>query len=284
MKVGVFIVCMPDYTSFEAMEMLGQSGCCDGVELRVTKDEGDFSNPSFWSGNRTSVSAEDLLCKADEFKAKAAECGLDIPSLGSYIDCSDLDIVETNMKAAVAVGAKSLRISPGQYNPGEGSYLKQLSVARESYAKVAELAAQYGLKALIETHARILSPSVSKARAILEGLDPKYTGIMWDPANQIGEGLERIDMAIDIAGEYLAEVHFKNLTWSAADEEQNGAKVWSTVAAPLKQGIVNWPDVVCELRKSGYDGWFFLEDFSITGDVENTIKDTLSWMKGLVAE
>lgn len=282
MKVGVFLVCMPDYTSFEAMELLGKSGCCDGVELRVVTDEGDYENPSFWSGNRTSVSAKDLLEKADEFKAKATECGLELPSLGSYIDCSDLDVVEINMRAAVAVGAKSLRISPGEYKPGEGSYLSQVAQARERYVKVAELAEKYQLKALIETHARILSPSVSKARAILEGLDPKYTGIMWDPANQIGEGLERIDMAIDIAGEYLAEVHFKNLNWSVAEEEQDGVKAWSAVPAPLKQGIVNWPEVICELRKSGYNGWFFLEDFSIEGNVENSIKDTLSWMKGLV--
>ena len=78
--------------------------------------------------------------------------------------------------------------------------------------------------------------------------------------------------------------HLRGKDIVISELQDDGSKSWKNEPAPLEQGIVDWPEVICELRKVGYDGWLFLEDFSISGDVENTVVNTLSWMKKLIAD
>ncbi len=281
-KLGVFTVSMPEFEPLEALEVLAQMGY-DGAEWRVVKDGGDKSRPSFWSGNRTSMTAEELIANAANLKKKAKSLGLQMPSIGSYIDSCDLPAVELHMRAAASIGATSLRVSPGKYDPREGPYARQIAKARESYARVADLAKKHKVRSLIETHMGLLTPSVSKARAVLEGLDPKHVGIMWDPGNQVVEGSEVYAMALSIAGEYLAEVHAKNMK-HVQKTEVKGQLTWATAACPVYEGIVNWPAVVAELKQTGYKGWIFLEDFSTDLPIRERLQKNATWFKSLLAE
>lgn len=277
MKLGVFTVSMPDYEPIEAAALLKQFGY-DGVEWRCTTDTGDRSKPSFWSGNRTSMTAEEIIRRAPELKAT----GLAMPSLGSYIaidSCTFAD-AELHMRAAAAIGAKNLRISAGQYGRAPGQFWDLFKKARENYAQLADLAAKHNVRAVIETHMGQLGPSAMKARAILEGLNPQHVGIMWDPANQVFEGGENYKMALEIAGEYLAEVHAKNSRY-VPGEKANGFRPWQYQSAPLRDGIVNWPDVIKTLKAFGYDDWIFFEDFSTEQPLLDRLKDNLAWFRAL---
>ncbi len=288
MRYGVFSVSMPEYEPFEALELLAALGY-DGVEWRVTRDDGDMTRPMFWTGNRTSMAAEDLIAQADRLKARAKDLGLEMPSLATYIDCfgrsredpeGGLKAVELHMQAAVSVGAKSLRIGAGQYAKEGPAYPEQVEAVRAQYSQVAHLAAQHGVRALIETHMGQLAPTVATALRILEGLDPAHVGIMWDPGNQVTEGREDYSMALEMAGEYLGEVHVKNAVYEPVGEVQ-GQIVWRTRQAPVQRGIANWPEIMAALKKIGYDGWFFFEDFSTDLPVEQRLKENLAWFRGL---
>jgi len=279
MKFGVFTVSIPDWEPLEAMERLAAMGY-DGVEWRCTEDKGDRAKPSFWSGNRTSMTAREVIEKSPSLKKKAGELGLEMPSLGSYIDCPDPADVELHMQAAVAIGAKSLRIGPGRYDGKSGTYPELLKRARTQYAKVAKLAQKYGVRAVIETHMGQLGPNVSKARAILERLDPEFVGIMWDPGNQVCEGSEVPQMALEIAGEYLAEVHVKNMRWERKGEE-NGQTIWFPEACPVNEGVANWPAIMSVLKKAGYDGWMFFEDFSTAQPLVERLQRNIKWFREL---
>ncbi|MBN1673513.1 MAG: sugar phosphate isomerase/epimerase [Kiritimatiellae bacterium] len=279
-KLGVFTVSMPDYEPMQALEIAKELGY-DGVEWRVTTDKGDKAKPSFWSGNRTTMTAEAVLAQADALKEKAAALGLEMPSLGTYIGCENPDAVDLHMRAAVALGAKSLRIGPGKYSADAGPYPAQLAQAQAHYAKVAELAGKHGVRALIETHMGLLTPTVAKTMNVLQGLSPEQVGIMWDPGNQVKEGSELYDMAIEIAGEYLAEVHVKNMTWVAKGEER-GQTIWQTAATPVGKGVVNWPAVVDSLKAHGYEGWLFFEDFSTDVPLYERLKQNVAWFRELV--
>lgn len=282
-KLGVFTVSMPDYEPAEALRVLKDLGY-DGVEWRITTDTGDRAKPTFWSGNRTTMTPQELIERAPELKRQAAGLGLAMPSIGSYIGIAggDFDAAELNMRAAAAIGARSLRISAGGYAAGE-SYPAQVAKARAHYARLAELAARHGVRAVIETHMGQLGPSVATARAILDGLDPRHVGIMWDPGNQVTEGSEVYRMAIENAGEYLAEVHAKNARWVATDQVVAGQRIWKTEPAPLREGIVNWPEVVKALKVAGYDGWIFFEDFSSQAPLRERLQDNLGWFRTLIA-
>ena len=280
MKFGIFSVCMPEFEPIESFEKAAEIGY-KGMEWRVTADNGDRANPSFWSGNRTSMTAEKIIENAAELKKKAASLGMEMPSLGTYIGCADLEVVELHMKAAVAIGARCIRVSPGGYNP-EQSFAEQFKFAREQYFKIEKLAAKYRVKSLIETHMGQLGPSVYKAVQILEGMDPDCVGIMWDPGNQVSEGGETYPMAIDIAGPYLAEVHVKNIKF-ISEKQDDGSIQWRSVSCPVNEGIVNWPAVIAELKKVDYHGWLFLEDFSTEKPLLEKLTMDFRYISGLLA-
>lgn len=281
MKLGVFTVCMPDYAPSEALEILAKMGY-DGIEWRVTKDDGDRSKPSFWSGNRTSMTAEELLQRAPELKQQAQALGLAMPSVGAYMNIAAGNFAEAelHMRATAALGAKNVRISAGPYN---GTFPELFKQARANYAKLADLAAKHNVRVVIETHMGQLGPSVMKARAILEGLDPRHVGIMWDPANQVTEGSEVYKMALEIAGEYLAEVHAKNVRYAATDNRIAGQRIWRIDNAPLRDGIVDWPEVIKALQAAGYNGWIFFEDFSTELPLLDRMRDNLTWFRELTS-
>jgi sugar phosphate isomerase/epimerase len=280
MKLGVFSVSMPEYEPMAAMEKLAKLGY-DGIEWRVIDDRGDRTKPSFWSGNRTSLSARQIPDEGDAIVAKARALGLEMPSLGAYIDSTDLDDVELHFRAAVKLGAKSVRVSPGAYDRKGPRYRDQMRTARERYARVAEIAKQHDVRALIETHMGLLTPTVVAARAVLEGLDPAAVGIMWDPANQVTEGLETYEMALDCAGEYLAEVHIKNQRHVVVGRE-DGRALWKVEFCPLEEGFVDWPAVIAELRRIGYEGWLMFEDFSTAVPIDARLEQNLAFIRAIL--
>lgn len=280
MKLGVFTVSMPDYEPVEALRTLAAMGY-DGVEWRVTTDTGDRATPSFWSGNRTTMTADELIARADELKAVAAETGMAMPSLGAYIHCANLEAVELHCKATAAIGARNVRIGSGGYDKARGDYPAQLAEARAKYKEVAEIAKRYNVRAVIETHMGLLTPTVPTTMDVLHGLDPQYVGIMWDPGNQVVEGREVYSMAIEAAGEYLAEVHAKNMVYVQVGAE-NGRATWKTMQSPLREGIVDWYQVIADLKKAHYDGWIFFEDFSVVYPLEERLRGNLAWFRELI--
>jgi len=280
MKLGIFTVSMPDYEPSEAFQKVAAIGY-EGLEWRVVEDKGDRAKPTFWSGNRATFTAEQLIEAAPELKKQAAAAGVAMPSIAPYIDSSDPAAIRLNMKAAQAVGARMLRIGPGKYDPAVGGYPALLKQARERYAAVARLAAEHGVRAVIETHMGQLAPSIAKAMAILDGLDPKHVGIMWDPGNGVYEGQEQYRMAIEIAGPYLAEVHVKNAQY-IVDKESEDQKTWKATWAPVHQGVVDWKKVVAELKRAGYDGWLMLEDFSTVMPLEERLRFNHDWFRRLI--
>ena len=279
MKFGIFTVSTPDYDPEQAIEAASRLGY-DGLEWRVIKDDGDRSKPSFWSGNRTSMTAEELVVKAPALKVKAAAANIQFPSLGTYVDCHNLDAVESAMKATAALGARNLRVGTGSYNK-EIPHAVQMAKAREQYEKVAALAAKYGVRAVVETHHGLITPTVALTMQVLKGLPVENVGIMWDPGNQVIEGRENYRMALDIAGPYLAEIHIKNCRYDV-EIVANGALKWHVRWAQIQLGVVNWAEVIAELKKIGYSGWLILEDFSTELPLEERLKGNLAYLKSLL--
>lgn len=280
MKIGVFTVCMPEYTPVQCLEKLKEFGY-DGAEWRVYDDKGDTSKPGFWSGNRTSMSAQQIIDRASELKGKAKAQGIAMPSLAAYIQSDDLAACELHFKAAAAIGARNVRVSGGSYKADGGPYLQQLKLAHEGYRPVCDLARKYGVRAVVETHMGLLTPDTYSARYVLEGLDPKYVGIMYDPANEVYEGGQTYPIALSTAGEYLAEVHVKNIQFAKGDVVK-GQQLWKLDWCRLNEGLVNWPAVIEELKKCKYDGWLMIEDFSMTVPIDQRLKDDIAFLKSLI--
>ncbi len=280
MKLGLFTVSTPEWTPIETIEQAKEFGY-DGIEWRITTDDGDRDHPTFWSGNRTSMTVDELILNSAKLRAKADKLGIKMPSLGTYISSDDeLQIIEKHFIAAKELGAGSIRVSSATFDPA-GNYKTQLDSAKRSYAKIAKFAEQYGVKALIETHMRQLASSACKAMLILQDLNPEHVGIMWDPGNQVMEGLEPYEMVLDITGDYLSEIHVKNMSWQVKSTDAEFT-AWECVASPLRKGIVDWPVLIEVLKKRQYEGWLFFEDFSTELPLPARLQDNLQWIKALI--
>lgn len=276
MKLGIFTVSTPEYYPLELMDVLAKIGY-DGIEWRVVDDKGDKSKPSFWSGNRAGLSAEEIISQSETLCAKAKVLNLEMPSLASYINNDNLKEVELHFKAANSIGAKNIRIEPNLYDTKTGNYFDQIAKCKAKYCKVAELAKKYNVRAIIETHPEGLCPSAFKSMAVLDGLDPRHVGIAWDPCNQLYEGSETYEMSLDIMGEYLCEVHIKNSVYKS---NKDGKYVLDFCS--IDKGLVDWKHILGLLKKRNYNGWLILEDFSQEKSVLEKLNFNISWLRSSI--
>ena len=143
------------------------------------------------------------------------------------------------------------------------------------------MAESYKIRTLIETHHNTFTPTGPLAMNVLQGLNPEYTGIIWDPGNQVFEGRESYDFALNVAAEYLGEVHMKNARVMPL-MVQGQTLHWETAWSQIQAGLVDWNSVFTSLKRIGYNGWVMFEDFSTVQSTEEKLKDNLAYAKSLL--
>jgi sugar phosphate isomerase/epimerase len=78
----------------------------------------------------------------------------------------------------------------------------------------------------------------------------------------VHEGYENFRLGLELLGPYLAHVHVKNAAWAPTGEEKDGILLWESNWSPIDEGIVNWKQLLGDLKAVGYDGYLGIEDFS----------------------
>ena len=283
MKHSIFTVVMPEFEVAEAAQKMKEWGY-DGAEWRVTNVPSPMpSIPNYWSANKATVDFAKLPKSASEARKLSDAAGLAIPSLATYLGCTDLESVKKAMEAALIMGAPMLRVSVPGYD-AKTNYRTLFAKAQADYAKVESLARENKLKACIEIHMGNICPSASAAYRFVSVFDPKHVGVIFDPGNMIYEGMENWQFGLELLGEYLAHVHVKNSGWRIMYGEPNGNLVWQPYMATLRAGMVNWSDVLAALRAVKYKGWLSNEDFSSDQATEPKLRDDLGYLKALEKE
>jgi len=280
-KYAVFSVMCPGYDPKETAALAAAVGI-DGIEWRVTKKAPEpIEEVSYWQGNRSTIDIENVEADLTNAKDLADEHKLSLPALGTYMQCHELPVVESAMRAAAAVGCPKLRVNIPDYD-GSRPYQELFDQTRTNFERVAELARSYGVQACIEMHMGNIAPSASLAYRLVSNFDPAAVGVIFDPGNMVIEGFENYQMGLELLGLYLSHVHVKNALWVQTGEE-DGVAVWEWRMAPVRKGQADWKTIVTALKKVNYDGWLSFEDFS-DGDTEAKLSDALGYMKKLEAE
>ena len=277
-KYAVFSVMCPEYDLEQTAAVVASLGC-DGVEWRVTKKSPDpIKEISYWRGNKSTVDVDDIESSLPLARKIADKHKLEMPILGTYLRCHERELIERVMQASAEVGCYKMRIGVPGYD-GSRPYPDLYEEAVRDYAKVAQLAAKYGVQACIEMHMDIITPSAGLAHRIVSHFDPVQVGVIFDPGNMVVEGYEQYQMALELLGPYLSHVHAKNCLWEKVGEEDGVAK-WQWKMAAVKAGQTDWTKVFAALKKVGYDGWLSFEDFS-EGDTKGKLTEALGYLKGL---
>ncbi|HUW57323.1 MAG TPA: sugar phosphate isomerase/epimerase family protein [Planctomycetota bacterium] len=283
MKYAVFTVCMPEFTVEEGIAKLVEWGY-DGVEWRVVNQRPSADGrPGFWSGNRCTLSEDELLDVAEAVGRRCRDAGLEVCALASYLKCDQTAGVERLFEACNRMGTGCARVGLPPVGEGE-NFRDYFDRVVEQYAAVETLAKKHGVKALLETHHGTAIASASSVYRFVSHFDAKHVGVIHDAGNMVHEGFENYRFALELLGDHLVEVHVKNAKWEKTGETgPEGQAIWKASWCELKTGVVNWADVYAALRSVGYDGWLSLEDFSTERPTEEKLPDDLAYLKALEA-
>ncbi len=286
MKYAIFTVMLPEWTPEEAVGRLAEAGY-DGVEWRVhqpfTGAADSVPAPfRYWGANRCTIDAAGLPREAATVRAMTDAAGLEMPALGTYVTCEDLEAVRRLMEAARIMGSPMLRVGPPAYD-GTQDYNAVFQKAVDQFGKVEEAAREFGVKANVEIHMNTLTPSAALAHRLVSHFDPRYVGVIFDAGNMVYEGFVNYALAVRLLGPYLAHVHVKNAAWREVGREGDRV-VWKCDAAAMWEGIADYRALLKVLVGAGYDGYLSFEDFSMGMSTEDKVTRNLEYIRALEAE
>lgn len=280
MKFAMFTAATPDWTPDEVVSHLAEQGW-DGVEWRVT-DQKPAETPGFWAGNKASWPLTGLEDNLDAMREVVAGSGLEVSALAGYAKCHEREDVERLIKATAALGVAKLRV-PLPPVADDQTYPQVFEQSKADYQWVAEVAADHGVKALIELHHKTIGASASSVLRLIDGLDPDHVGVIHDMGNLVYEGQERTLWAAQMLGPYLAHVHVKNALWQETGTQEDGTVDHAAAMVTLRKGQVDLRTYLAEITATGYDGWITCEDFSTDLPLEQRCADNLAYIKECLA-
>jgi inosose dehydratase len=130
--------------------------------------------------------------------------------------------------------------------------------------RLAELARQRGVRAVLHPHVGTMIETGEEVRQILDG---SWISLCLDTGHLLIGGTDPAELAGQ-APERIAHVHFKDVDARLARRVQDGRLTYTQgvregMYRPLGSGDVDVPAIVGSLRARGYDGWYVLEQDTI---------------------
>ena len=280
MRFAVFTASTPEWTAEEAATILADQGW-HGIEWRITDQEAPAGATGFWAGNKATWPLTGLEDSLDLIREVTEKAGLAFSSIGGYVPPTDRENADRMLAATAALGAGRVRIAG--LSVGDSTYSEAFARNREDWQWVEERARHHGVRALVELHHGTLTPSASAARRLLDGLDPRYVGVIHDIGNMVIEGWEEPLHSLDLLGDYLAHVHIKNCAFYVAGVEPDGTLRWEPKWVPLREGRADLPGLFRSLAAVGYDGWVTVEDFSDTVPLAERTAGNLEYLTSIAS-
>jgi len=291
MKLSVYTVSLPEYDIEQSVALIREMGY-DAVEWRVDSTAGipreyfpkdiDEYAYRYWLDNKSTLNVADIRNECLRAKALCDEAGIEICNLATTLRGDDETLIAV-LEAAAAIGCKTIRGPMSNFNP-QKPYWDQFNEYRAYLRHCEPLLKKYGIKFLIETHHGTLISSPSSALRVLDGFDPEYYGLIYDPGNMVYEGYEAYDIGFQMMGKYLAHVHVKNAALVPGPRDELGAVQYVQAWKPLKEGSANLRSMVKALKKVGYDGVLSVEDFSNEKPTREKLEENIAYLKALLAE
>ena len=285
MKFSIFTVSVPEYNLEDTVSVVKELGY-DGIEWRVA-DSVPSEKPAnythegrYWSYNLSTLSMCSLEKDAIRALALCKAAGLEISALAPATSIFNTKDVELILNVASQIGCRNVRMNVPGYD-GTVNYRELFAKAHKAAEAAVSLSRKYDVRINYETHMGNIIPSASAAYSFVNGLDPKYAGIIFDPGNMVFEGFENYKLGIELLGEYLAHVHIKNAAWFSEELPEAGITKWHPDWAPFRKGYADIGKLLKDLRASSYEGYVSVEDFSNEEDTYTKIKDNINFLRSL---
>ena len=242
MKLAGHTMGMPELDVFECLDLMGDCGW-EGLEIRVAKD-GQLDDKTY---------SKDLGRRVLE---RARERNVEICCLTSYYKNfydpeareAEIDGLRRVIDMAVDLACPIVRAYGGPEIPdGEDIEAGRDRIA-EGLRRVADYAAERGVRVAIETHGFTSTSSATEMRDMLDRVDHPNLGVLLDYAWIFQRGEETVAEAFDLLGGRILHCHVKDYPMSGPGEEFG-------LMVPLGEGGVPWREVLAALMRTGYRGY-----------------------------
>jgi sugar phosphate isomerase/epimerase len=275
--ISLFTACSPWLSLDELAPMVAAAGIA-GLDLACKPHHFDPSRaPGFWDNNAAVLDLDRIEVLAPDVARVLGEWRLKCPILAGYASATDLMAARRLATAARTIGAPAVRLWVDR--PERGRIQAQLAAQRTAWRELAVIAEGEGVRFVLETHDGTLATGPSAALRLIDGLDPRHVGVIYDIANTVREGSEPLETALGLLGPYLAHVQVKDV-W-----HRTGGTGWDGTAtgfAPLGQGTLRWPTIIGLLDVAGYHGWLSLENFTGLDVGPSRIAQDSSWLRDMM--
>lgn len=207
-----------------------------------------------WGKNVLHLTDEEVA----RLKQECDQQQIGISSIGSPIgksplaDPIDREVANLHRICQIAEALGTRRIRVFSFYPDDTStnthYDQYVEDVVARLARLTEVAAAEGMELLLENEKGIVGDTVARCHALLKGVNSPHLRFVWDPANFVQVGEERVtERGWPLLGDYVAHVHVKDAVLG-----DGGVR-----AAGEGDGQV---DLLLEkLRDSGYRGFLGLE-------------------------
>ena len=190
--------------------------------------------------------------KLPEYKKIFKDHGLSLERLVTSLQTAD-DETDRLLAVISNLGIKKIRID-AESSLKEGETAQQrLDKARRKLAGLQKLLEKHGVKGGIQNHSggNVLEINISCLLLLLRDCDPKWVGIQYDPGHATISG-EPIKLAISLMGPHLHSVNIKSPRQEYFINPENGRLAYKPVWVPLKDGMLDMPMLLSELKAAGY--------------------------------
>lgn len=216
----------------------------------------------------------------DGYQAQPQDAVSSLPALAAVFAAHGIKIysaasgLEENIFEACALsGVPMIRIMAGY---GAEGYLEGERRTKAMLDKVTPLCEKYGVKIGVQHHCGKMVNNSMELRHLLEGLDKRWIGAVWDAAHSALAG-ENPEQGLEILSEYLFMVNFKSAYYRKYDN--NVFKPYFTVA---RECAFPWKDAVTYLKKIGYAGVVCMPaEYTDESGLEEKVTADLGYLKSL---
>lgn len=222
-----------------------------------------------------------LPAAAKEWEARGLTVGL-VTTNFDFIDPTKPE-VEPLLAACAAIGCRRIKLGYWVYQ-GE-PYWEQVDSIRKALAGFEKLCRKHDVCVSVHTHSdEYYGSNCAGAMHLVKEFDPRYIGVYIDPGHLAIDG-EWLPMAFSMVRSHLSLVAVKSPGWFRT--EKDGEVKWEHHTVPLREGIVDWRQVLELLGSINYNGPISLhseyEDLS-REDLLRVTREDLAYLKSLVAE
>ena len=265
-KIAGHTMGTPEYTVLEAIELFHRIGL-DGAEIVIQDD--------YKSGLPTDCPKELL----DQVKACAKANHIEIiaptpynsrfNSLDEEVRLSEIKAIERVIDYCEFFGAKYSRIYGGHSAPGEANDHWEEKHAKlvESMRTLGDAAARKGVTLVIENHFNTMTMSARQTADTIREIGHPNVKILYDQANLTFTGNENWPEATEIQKGLVGHMHVKDLVFKGQNRAFVGNDDVShpdedsrnVITRIVGEGIIEWPEILRQMKADGYDGWLSLE-------------------------